>query len=155
MERKAPDFLGRGWGFPPRFDLGTGLSGQPVGQVAMVANDTDIQQSLRVLMSTARGERIMRPGYGVGLFAQVFDPTDETSLGEFRSQIEDAVLFFEPRIKVESVEIDTARAPDGVLMITLSYYVPLVNSRSNMVFPFYLQEGTNVSDHSGTGPLLT
>ena len=80
--------------------------------------------------------------------------TDETSLGELRSQIEDAILFGEPRIKVEDIEIDTSAAADGVLEISIRYFIPAVNTRSNMVFPFYFREGTNLRgvDSGGDTP---
>jgi len=91
-----------------------------------------------------RGERIMHPDYGFGLLEQVFDPVDETALGDFRSQIEDAILRFEPRIKVEEIRIETGQIIDGYLEIHLSYWIPEINSRSNMVYPYYIEEGTNI-----------
>ena len=143
---REPKFLGRGWRFPPRFDLSVSENGkvEGTGEVAMVANDVDIQESLIVLFSTFRGERIMLPEYGLGLQEHMFDPTDETSLGHLRSKIEDAILHFEPRIKIEELSFDASRARDGYLMIELDYWIPAINSRSNMVYPFYLKEGTNV-----------
>ena len=154
MRSGGPKFLGRGWAFPPQFTLGSGLDGQRIGDVAMVADEDDIRQSLTILMATRRGERVMRPLYGLGLWDQVFVSTDETSLGELRSQSEDAILFGEPRIKVEDIEIDTSAAADGVLEISIRYFIPAVNTRSNMVFPFYFREGTNLRgvDSGGDTP---
>ena len=106
----------------------------------------DIRESLTILMATLRGERMMRPNYGLGLQEHVFDPTDETTLGYFRSQIEEAILFYEPRIKVEAITIDTSEEVDGQLLIQIDYWVPTTNSRSNMVFPFYFREGTNIRE---------
>lgn len=145
MTTKSPAFLGRGWAFPPRFPLGPGHGTQREGTVAMVAGDEDIQESLRILMTTRRGERIMRPRFGLGLWAHVADTMDDTTLADLQSQIEDAILFWEPRIRVEEITFDTADAADGVLHIHLSYRIPAINSRSNMVFPYYTRgEGTNV-----------
>jgi len=147
MRDNSVGFLGRGWQFPPQFDLydDTHSSSHPSGDVAMASGDNDIQQSLAILFSTLRGERIMTPDFGLGLHAHVFDPVDETELGNLRSQIEDAVLFFEPRIKIEDIEFDTTDVVDGCLKIALTYWVPAINSRSNMVYPFYFREGTNIS----------
>lgn len=142
MTVDAPRFLGRGWGFPPRFELVPGADGAPAGRVAMVAGDADIRESLAILMTTLRGERLLDPDYGFGVQERVFDPTDETSLMHFEAQIREAVLFYEPRIKLEEVAFDRDAAADGRLMIRLSYWIPAVNSRANMVFPFYFREGT-------------
>ena len=92
-------FLGRGWRFPPHFDRNS-------GEAEMVEAEQDIRESLFVLMSTIRGERVMLPDYGMGLQLRVFDGTDLGTLSQIRSQIADAILFYEPRIKVERIEID-------------------------------------------------
>lgn len=144
MQSDSPKFLGRGWRFPPRFDLpdDAGQTGA-AGDVAMVEGDADIRESLALLFATLRGERIMEPDYGLGLHAHVFDPADANDLGNLRSLIEDGILFFEPRIKVERIEIDDSDSASGWLQIALSYWIPAINSRSNMVFPFHFGEGTN------------
>jgi len=146
MRRAAPKFLGRGWRFPPRFAADLDSCGRPEGEgvLAMVDGDEDIRESLAILMATMRGERLMRPNYGLGLQEHVFDPTDETTLGYFRSQIEEAILFYEPRIKVEAITFDSSDNVEGRLLIQIEYRVPATNSRSNMVFPFYFREGTNI-----------
>lgn len=130
-------FLGRGWAFPPRFD--------PVkGDVEMVSEDVDIRESLLILFSTMPGERVMVPEFGCELHTHVFDGSDNTTLTHIKSLIADAILFFEPRIKLDEVQLDTGRMPEGVLQIILDYTVLTTNSRSNMVIPYYLTEGTNV-----------
>lgn len=136
---KAPgSFLGRGWSFPPSFNLAT-------REVAMVEDEADIRESLAVLLSTNRGERVLRPEFGFGLQAHVFDAADPTTITHIASKIEDAVLYFEPRIEVERVAIDASRAAaEGVLTVDVAYRILATNSRSNMVFPFYFEEGTNV-----------
>jgi uncharacterized protein len=146
MQGDIPKFLGRGWRFPPRFDRpeDAGQTGT-TGDVAMVEGDADIRESLALLFSTLRGERIMEPNYGLGLHAHVFDPADANDLGNLRSLIEDGILFFEPRIKVERIEIDDSDSANGRLQIALTYWIPAINSRSNMVFPFHIWEGTNTS----------
>lgn len=146
MDRNAPSFLGRGWGFPPRLDLDIDADGTVQGnaRTGMVADEDDIRESLSVLMSTIQGERLMLPEYGMGLQAHVFDPTDETSLGHLVDQIEHAILFFEPRIKVEEIDIDSDAAVDGCLIVRITYQIPAINSRANVVYPYYFREGTNI-----------
>jgi hypothetical protein len=134
MERDT-SFLGRGWSFPPRF--------HPVDRgVEMVDEEEDIKESLRILFSTAPGERVMHPSYGCGLKRMVFEQISETVRTEMKDLIERAILFFEPRITLERVELDDTEIFDGKLMILLQYTIRTINVRSNMVYPFYFQEGT-------------
>lgn len=130
------EFLGRGWSFPPTFDAAS-------GNVAMVAAEEDIRQSLRILFSTIRGERVMLPLYGSALESFVFAGMDNTLQTHMKSVIEDAILNFEPRIVLEAIHVHPDQHVDGVLKVTLTYLIRQLNSRSNMVFPFYLKEGTN------------
>ena len=151
MPRDGPRFLGTGWNFPPRFDLAFDRGQPSVGRLALVSGDDDIRQSLTVLMTTLRGERLLDPDYGFGAQDLVFDPTDATSLMHFESQIREAVLFFEPRIQLEGVNFDAGAVADGLLNIQLEYVVPQVNSRANMVFPFYFKEGTTLAQGQPPG----
>lgn len=145
MADRAAGILGTGWRFPPRFDLVETVPGRTViGKAAMVADETDILQSLDILMTTIMGERVMRPTYGLGIQTHVFDATDETSLTYLRDRIDKAVLFGEPRIRLEAVNFDLSALMGGRLDIQLGYVIPATNSRGNKVFPFYLSEGTHV-----------
>lgn len=137
MAHENRSFLGRGWGFPPSFNRVT-------RGAEMVSDDRDIQESLLILFSTSPGERVMLPEYGCDLHGNVFDGADNTTLTHIKSLIADAILFFEPRIKLEEIQLDTDRMLEGTLQIILDYTVLTTNSRSNMVIPFYLSEGTNV-----------
>lgn len=133
--REGADFLGTGWAFPPAFDSRSGAA-------QMVSQLDDIHESLRILLGTTPGERVMRPAYGCGLRWLVFEPLNESTLTVMRSTIERAVLFFEPRISLGAVDFDLDEAPQGVLRIRLEYTVRTTNSRYNMVFPLYLDEGS-------------
>lgn len=129
-------FLGRGWGFPPQFD--------DDGRARMVEGEEDIHDSLRILFTTCAGERIMRPEYGGGLDRHVFTRVDATTITMLCGTIRSAILHFEPRIVVEDVRADASGAADGYLLFEVRYRVIVTNTRSNMVFPFYFREGTNV-----------
>jgi phage baseplate assembly protein W len=132
------DFLGCGWSFPPAFDLAS-------GGVRMVSDDADIQQSLQILFSTMRQERVMLPDYGADMEQFVFDSADSTLFARIRTRLNHAILSWEPRIAVDGVTIVASGAVDGLLEIGLSYTILQTNTRSNMVYPFYLQgEGTHV-----------
>jgi hypothetical protein len=130
-------FLGAGWGFPPEFN-------RDAGAVRMVHGTDDIEESLRILMATVPRERVMQPAYGCGLKQLVFESINESTLTLIRDAIQRAVLFFEPRIDLEDIVIDEGQAHEGVLLIRLDYRVRTTNSRTNLVFPFYFQQGTNL-----------
>lgn len=140
-------FLGTGWSFPPLFERrqhGPAAQQRHQLRAALVAAEEDIQQSLRILLGTNPGERVMQPGYGCGIKRMVFEQLDESRLTEIRHLVEQAILFFEPRISVNAVALDTARLLEGELLIHIDYTVRTTNSRSNMVFPLYLREGTGL-----------
>ena len=130
-------FLGIGWSFPPEFN-------RHEKSVVMVSEEEDIREALRILLFTIPGERFMHPAYGCGLKLMVFDQINESAVTEIRDVIERAVLFFEPRITLNRVEVDSENIYDGELKIRLDYTVRTTNSRSNMVFPFYYREGTSL-----------
>ena len=132
-------FLGTGWAFPPEFDS--------VGcHVKMVSAAEDIRESLRILFSTHPGERTMLPAYGCPLRPRVFDPMDTSFLAEIRDVIERAVLFFEPRITLDHIEINIEDPLGGILRIHLFYTIRTTNTRDNLVYPFHYIEATNVAD---------
>jgi phage baseplate assembly protein W len=132
-------FLGIGWSFPPEFHKRADALG-----VKMVAEEEDIGESLRILLSTNPGERVMQPSYGCGLKAMVFAAINERTITELKDIIERAVLFFESRITLEDIDVNTEDALDGILKIQLNYSVRKTNTRSNIVYPFYFREGSQV-----------
>jgi phage baseplate assembly protein W len=132
-------FLGIGWSFPPEFQKHVDVLG-----VKMVAEEEDIAESLKILLSTSPGERVMQPSYGCGLRTKVFGIINQSSVTEIRDIIERAVLFFEPRVELEDIEVDTDDALEGKLKINLTYRVRKTNTRSNIVYPFYFLEGSQV-----------
>ena len=130
-------FLGTGWSFPPEFNGTT-------RDVQTVSKEDDIQQSLYILFSTTPGERVMQPSYGCDLRSMVFENITESAVTAIRDIIEKAVLFFEPRIDLNSVDLNTGQIKEGILNILVDYTIRATNTRSNMVYPFYFQEGTNI-----------
>jgi len=131
-------FLGRGWSFPPAFS-------PIIKSVEMLENEADIASSLEILLTTSPGERVMIPDYGCNLDELVFEALDTTTKTLVADKIESAILYFEPRIDVEKVNLDSSRELEGVVLIELVYRVRTTNSRFNFVFPFYKQEGTDIN----------
>lgn len=128
-------FLGTGWSFPPTFSRAS-------RSVVMVSAELDIRESLWVLFSTALGERVMLPQYGCALWEMVFQAINTTLMTQIADQVQQAILYWEPRIDVEYVNVAPASGLDGVLLIEVSYVVRATNTRNNLVYPFYIQEGT-------------
>lgn len=134
MEADQPqrDFLGTGWAFPPR--LGTN------GDFALASHEDDIRQSIEIILSTAPGERVMRPDFGSGLKALTFEPISERTTALVQHRVEEALITWEPRIDNITVRV-TAEPPRGRLMIDIRYRVRTTNTFYNLVYPFYLLEG--------------
>ena len=133
-----PGFLGRGWSFPPRFSATT-------GRVVQVEAEEDIVESLRILFSTRPGERVMHPRYGCRLHDLVFEPMDDETEAAIETAIARAILFFEPRIELEDVSVETRDWLEGHLAIQRVYRVRTTNTRHNIVYPFSQREGTLLS----------
>ena len=111
----------------------------------MVSAEQDIHESLLILLSTTPGERVMQPIYGCGLKAHVFDTLDESSFAVMRDTVEKAILFFEPRVIVERIEVSDDDYREGKVQIHVHYRVRATNNRYYLVYPFYFNEGSNVS----------
>ncbi|MBW1297703.1 GPW/gp25 family protein [Aquimarina litoralis] len=133
-------FLGTGWGFPPEFTK----EGNGAGKVAMLSDERDIKSSLEILLSTRLGERVMVPNYGCNLDELLFKPLNLTLKTFVRELIKNAILYYEPRIDAEKIQIDQTNELDGELLINIDYRIRATNARNNLVFPFYKQEGTNI-----------
>lgn len=133
-EDAGGSFLGTGWAFPPRFGRG--------GKVGMASGEQDVRESLRIILSTTPGERIMHPTFGCGLRALVFESVDESLKTRIRDAIVRAVALFEHRVEVELVAVHTDALDAGLLNIELAYRIRATNTPANMVFPFYLGDAS-------------
>ena len=130
-EKKA--FLGVGWAFPVCLD--------PDGVISTAAYEEDIHQAIRIILGTNHGERVMRPEFGAGLNAFVFEPVNPTTLQLVKKRVEEALIDWEPRIDVLNVRVTTDSSERNKLLIDVEYRVRATNTLSNLVYPFYLQEG--------------
>jgi len=126
-------FIGKGWSFPPTFD-------NQAGTILMVSEEDDIAQSLQILLGTRPGERVMQPQFGCNLDIMLFEPITTTLVAFVKDLIQTAVLYYEPRIAMDSININTVYVNDGLILIELEYTILASNSRFNLVYPFYLSE---------------
>ncbi|MEL6672947.1 MAG: GPW/gp25 family protein [Bacteroidota bacterium] len=133
---KDKAFLGSGWSFPPRFN-------KKSGTVDLVHGETDIGQSLDILLSTSLGERVMQAKYGCNLQDYLYEPLNVGVTGFLKDLVENAILLFEPRIFLENVTVTPANSLDmlaGKFTISVDYRIQETNSRANYVYDFYLNE---------------
>ena len=136
MENSKNSFLGTGWAFPPTFNISS-------CSVEMVSDEEDIRQSLHILLSTSPGERVMKPHYGCNLNDYVFEGLSSTTIGYIKERVANSILYYEPRIVVETIEVTEAGSVDnleGRFLIEITYTIPGTNSRFNYVYDFYKNE---------------
>ena len=134
----SDSFLGTGWNFPPSFD-------KTLADVSMVSDEADVQSSLEILLTTRPGERIMRPDYGCNLDELLFEPLTTTFKTFIKDLVTTAILYHEPRIEVNKIDIDETDELEGRVVIAIEYTIRSTNSRYNFVFPFYRNEGTEIT----------
>jgi hypothetical protein len=138
MSANRQSFLGTGWAFPPSFD-------RMNHRVRLVSDVEDIAESIRIILATIPGERVMQPTFGCPLNRLVFEKVDAVMIAEMNHMIRFALLEFEPRINFISADVLDREDLDGIIHIALHYSIVITNTRHNLVFPFYLLgEGTNL-----------
>jgi phage baseplate assembly protein W len=128
------DFLGVGWQFPV-------MRRNDMSRFAFAEYEESIQQAIRIILSTSKGERVMRPDFGCGIHELVFAPNNGTTRGLAEHHVREALLNWEPRIDVLEVEANPAGTQDEAIILTILYRVRATDSRFNLVYPFYLERG--------------
>jgi phage baseplate assembly protein W len=122
--------IGNGWRFPIRPDES--------GSLGYVSGDENIEQSLKILLMTGLGERVMRSDFGTAAPRLVFAPGSEQYLRLLETTVREAVRDWEPRIKLESVRAETIPENETQVMVNIAYQVRRTNTRHNLVYPFYV-----------------
>ena len=136
MERREDvrAFLGTGWKFPVEVDEAT-------GRIRMSSYEENIEESVRIIIGTRKGERIMEPEFGCRIWSYSFEVVDYTTLHSMKNEVESALVRWEPRITDIEAEVSDEQIGEGVLMIHVSYVVRSTNNMYNLVYPFYISEG--------------
>jgi phage baseplate assembly protein W len=124
------DTLGTGWSFPLRVD------GR--GGIALSRHETDIEQSIRAILGTAKGERRMRPLFGCDIHNLVFAPNNATTWGLAAHYVEEALGWWEPRIDVTEIVPRPDPEDASRMLIDIRYSIRATNDARNLVFPFFL-----------------
>lgn len=136
METVDRSFLGTGWSFPPTFR-------REWSGPEMLSEEDDVRSSIHIILSTITGERVMLPTFGCNLQPHVFDPLNVPTIAMIEKIVREALVFHEPRIVVESLSSAPFQA-EGRLEINIEYSIIATNTRYNYVFPFYINEATNI-----------
>lgn len=133
MANKSKDFLGTGWKYPVKVDIDK--------KIAMSEYEEDIEEAIRIILGTAKGERVMRPDFGCGIHEMVFEPINTSTVNLIKNSVRDGLIQWEPRIEVIKVEVSTEESAQGKLLVSIDYRVRITNNQFNLVYPFYVKEG--------------
>ena len=124
-------FLGRGVGFPMKLED---------GEIEHAEAEESIRQSIRIILGTAKGERVMRPDFGCGIYDLIFEMTTASTAGKISQAVREALLEFEPRIDVIDIQVTPKSDEEGEkILIGIDYQVRATNNAFNLVYPFYLE----------------
>jgi uncharacterized protein len=127
-------FLGKGIGFPLQ------RTTPESGRLQSADYEESVRQSVLIILGTAKGERVMRPDFGCGIYNLIFEPNTAATAGKITHEIQEALLRFEPRIDVRSVVVvPSSEAYGEQLMVNIAYQVRATNNVFNLVYPFYLE----------------
>ena len=124
------EILGSGIAFPLQVDRR--------GGIALASDETDVDQAIHLILSTAKGERPMRPEFGCGVHDFVFDTIAAGTVARMETEIRGALDRWEPRVEVTDVRFDLDGADRGELLIHITYRVRATNHMRNLVYPFYI-----------------
>ncbi len=137
MDKVKNNIIGVGWGFPPAFDLQT-------KQVQMVTGEEDIMQSLKVLFGTRPGERVLAQTYGCDIEIAMFQNMSLSEKTLLENTIRRAITNFEVRILINTLDVDISQIINGIVHIQIDFTIKNTNSRHNIVYPYFIGEGTLV-----------
>jgi uncharacterized protein len=124
------EFIGAGWAFPIRTDA--------TRRIALVTREREVEESIRLILGTAYGERPMRPEFGCGIHDEIFARADASTFGRIASDVRASLRRWEPRIAVEEVEVSPDPDDAATLYIDIRYTIGSSNDPRNLVFPFYV-----------------
>ena len=133
MDEHGREFLGRGWAFPVALAPDT-------GRVESAVYEEDVRQSIRIILATAKGERVMRPDFGCGIHDLVFAAVSTQLIARIKREVGDALRSHEARIEVKKVAVESTRLSEGRLDVSIDYLIRATNQPGNYVYPFYFRE---------------
>lgn len=108
----------------------------------MSSQEQDIAEAVWIVLATSRGERMMRPDFGCGISDYVFAPNNATTRGAIAHQVQQALMRWEPRIDLADVRVENDPGQQNLLLIHIDYRIRSNNAFHNLVYPYFLDEGT-------------
>jgi uncharacterized protein len=125
------EFIGQGLSFPLQFDAR--------GRLSLTRGGNEIEQSIRIILETSPGERVMRPNFGCRAWELVFAPRNATTEATLINYVQEALILWEPRIDLVGVEIvDDSAYDDSVLLVAIRYRIKNTHDERSIVYPFYV-----------------
>ena len=125
----SEEFIGAGWAFPLRTDA--------TGGIALVSHVREIEESIRLILGTAHGERPMRPEFGCRIHDHIFGTADAGTAGRIEYEVRASLARWEPRIEIHDVAVTFDETDSSILYIDIRYTIGTTNDPRNLVFPFY------------------
>ena len=132
--------VGRGWRFPPRIN--------EQGGIDLASDDEEIAEAIRIILSTAQGERVMRPDFGSRLHELHFAPINVETIALAGQYVKEALAIWEPRITLRDIVVHDPFATDlayltayGCLAVEIHYTIKTTGDQRSLVYPFYLIPG--------------
>jgi Bacteriophage baseplate protein W len=127
-------FLGVGWSFPVALQT----KAENKGEIKLAAYEESVRQSILIILGTAKGERVMRPDFGCGIYNLVFEVNSASTASRIAQSVRESLLQFETRVDVRGIQVQPANGGE-VLLISIDYEVRATNNAFNLVYPFYLE----------------
>jgi len=131
MPRDVKSFLGNGLNFPVRMNAR--------GEIMLVTGNEDIEQSIRIILSTRPGERVMRPTFGCRAYDLLFEPHSAATASLLTDYVYEALQMWEPRIEVQDVAVTTAGNGSGALLVDIVYQIKSTHDTRSIVYPFFIE----------------
>jgi phage baseplate assembly protein W len=132
MARNTKAFLGSGLHFPLQTDAR--------GQIELSSGNADIEQAIRIIISTRPGERVMRPTFGCRAQELLFEPRSPTTISLLQEYVHDALRIWEPRIEVMRVDVNPDDDLEGALIAVIEYQIKATHDTRSIVYPFFIDE---------------
>jgi phage baseplate assembly protein W len=126
------ELIGRGWAFPPQLDAR--------GAIALTSDENEIKQAIYIILSTAPGERVMRPEFGCRIFEYIFAPANDATAAMVAAEVRSALGRWEPRVEIQDVIVTPSPNSYGILLIEVEYIIKATRDERSLVFPFYLMQ---------------
>jgi phage baseplate assembly protein W len=128
------NIIGQGWSFPIKVNAKGGLDWS--------TGPDRIQAAIWIILSTSLGERLMLPTFGAGIKDYAFESNSQVVCARLQQAVQKALTQWEPRIQVVSVQATPSTEQDSLVLISITYQISNSNELYNMVYPFFLTEGT-------------